>query len=129
MSDYCSSSIVRACAIIGSAVVPYRRVGRGQVVLLLGGVTTAALTGVPSDLCVIAPEGVPHDSTFNPWVGLFLDTLGFQDVWIVAIGNFAPRAREFAALEPDRVRRVLSIRAVEGSLAVANALRTIADFS
>jgi hypothetical protein len=132
MSDRGSPSIVRACAIIADAVVPYRRVGRGQPVLLLaapGASASAALHGVPQGLCLIVPDSAPHHAAFNTWLALFLDTLGIQSASIVAIGAFAGLARDFAAVEPDRVRRVVSISDGEGSLVVAHALRSIADFT
>ena len=132
MSDCGFSSIVRACAIIGDTVVPYRRVGRGQPVLVLvagADPATASMSAPPRDLCVITPDAVPRGPAFNPWLALFLDALGLQGASIVAVGNFARLARDFAALEPDRVRRVLSIRDDEGPLAVADALRSIAGFT
>jgi pimeloyl-ACP methyl ester carboxylesterase len=131
MSDCASTAIVRACAIIANTVVPYRRVGRGQPVLLLASAAAqdVELSDAPRDLCVIVPEGLPQAPAFNPWLALFLDTLGIQDVSIVALGNVAGLAREFAAMEPDRVRRVLSIRDGESPLAVADVLRSIAGFT
>jgi pimeloyl-ACP methyl ester carboxylesterase len=78
---------------------------------------------------VIAPDGPPHGPAFNEWLAVFLDSLGIQDLSIVAIGNFAGLAREFAAVEPDRVRRVFSIGDGESPLAVADALRSIASLT
>jgi len=132
MSNCGSPSIIRACAIIGNTVVPYRRVGRGHPVLLMAAAVAAAtvpLPEAPRGLCVIAPEGSPHGPAFIEWLAVFLDSLGIQDMSIIGIGNFAGLAREFAALEPDRVRRVLSISDGENPLAVADALRSIASLT
>ena len=132
MSDCGSSSIVRACAVIADTVVPYQRIGRGQPVLVLGAEvapTTISMSDAPRELCVIVPEDVPGGPTFNAWLALFLDALGLQGASIVAIGKIAEPAREFAAVEPDRVRRVFSIRDGESPRAVADVLRSIAGFT
>lgn len=132
MSDRRSPSIIRACAIMADAAVPYRRAGRGHPVLLLAAtaaLATAALQDAPRELCVIVPDVLPSAPAFIAWFALFLDTLGIQSASIVALESLAGFAREFAAMEPDRVRRVLSIGDGESTLAVADALRNIADFT
>jgi hypothetical protein len=98
---------VRAEVRAGDRVTRYFRAGAGRVVLLLRPATAAAeWSSAAAELAarcrVIVPD-IPEVPDFTAWLGDFLDGLGLGAVIVLADPALGDAAREFAALEPDRV--------------------------
>ena len=104
---------VRAEVRAGDRVTRYFRAGAGRVVLLLRPVAAAAeWAAAAAELAarcrVIVPD-IPEAPDFTAWLGDFLDGLGLESVTILADPALGGAAREFAALEPERVRLLAEV--------------------
>ncbi len=113
---------VRAEVRAGDRVTRYLRAGAGRVVLLLRPAPAAAeWAAAAAELAarcrVIVPDD-PEAPDFTAWLGDFLDGLGLDEVIVLADPVLGEAAREFAALEPDRVALLAEVPATQVTRAI-----------
>lgn len=113
---------VRAEVRAGDRVTRYLRAGAGRVVLLLRPAPVAAAwASAAAELAarcrVIVPD-IPEAPDLTAWLGDFLDGLGLDRVTVLADPALGEAAREFAALEPDRVALLAEVPATQVTRAI-----------
>lgn len=98
-----SSAEVRA----HGRVIPYRRLGSGPPLVLLG--APGAAERLASRYRVIVPEAPGPGEDVIAWLTAFLEGLGTSGATVIAAERYYRAARELARLDPDRLTRVLPV--------------------